>query len=75
MSLPSQISSDFVLKSIDNLINICENASTDLSRHRDKLNLILNDLNSIEFKYVQTFDIIKVSVQHLFDESHQLYRF
>lgn len=57
----SQLSGDNLLRSIDNLINICENASADLSRHRDKLNMILNDLNSIDFKYVQTLDIIKVS--------------
>lgn len=60
MSPPLQISSDILLKSIDNLINLCENASSDLSRHRDKLNSILNDLNSIEFKYVQSLDIYKV---------------
>lgn len=57
----SQISSDNLLRSIDNLINICENASSDLSRHREKLNMILNDLNSIDFKYVRTLDIMKVS--------------
>lgn len=70
----SQISSENLLRSIENLINICENASSDLSRHRDKLNMILNDLNSIDFKYVQTLDIMKVSflyfsftLCHLFD--------
>lgn len=57
----SQISSDNLLRLIENLMNICENASSDLSRHRDKLNMILNDLNSIDFKYVQTLDIMKVS--------------
>lgn len=60
MSPPLQISSDNLLKSINNLINLCENASSDSSRHRDKLNSILNDLNSIEFKYVQSVDIYKV---------------
>lgn len=60
MSLPPQISTDILLRSIDNLINICENTPADLSRHRDKLNSILNDLNAIEFKYVQSLDIIKV---------------
>lgn len=61
MSPLPQISSDILLKSIDNLINICENASSGLSRHRDKVNSILNDLNSIEFKYVHSLDIFKVS--------------
>lgn len=61
MNVPPQISSDIQLRSIDNLINICENAPSDLSRHRDKLNSILNDLNSMDFKYVQTLDIFKVS--------------
>lgn len=60
-SSSSQLSNDNLLRSIENLINICENASSDLSRHRDKLNMILNDLNSIDFKYVQTLDIMKVS--------------
>lgn len=66
----SQLSGDNLLRSVENLINICENASADLSRHRDKLNMILNDLNSIDFKYVQTLDIIKVSLEtheHLLD--------
>lgn len=69
MNPSSQLSDDNLLRSIENLINICENASADLSRHRDKLNMILNDLNSIDFKYVQTLDIIKVSLQtqHLLD--------
>lgn len=64
MSPPPQISSDILIRSIDNLINICENSPSDLSRHRDKLNSILNDLNSVEFKYVQTLDIFKVSHIH-----------
>lgn len=61
MNPPPQISNDFLLRSIDNLVNICENAASDLSRHRDKLNLVLNDLNSVEFKYVQSLDVLKVS--------------
>lgn len=69
MSPPPQISSDILIRSIDNLINICENAPSDLSRHRDKLNLILNDLNSVEFKYVQTLDIFKVSHIHWYHTS------
>lgn len=60
MSPPPQISSDILIRSIDNLISICENTPANLSRHRDKLNSILNDLNAIEFKYVQSLDIIKV---------------
>lgn len=62
MSPPVQISNDCILRSIDNLVNICENAASDLSRHRDKLNLLLNDLNSIEFKYIQSLDVMKVSI-------------
>lgn len=62
MTLRPQISNDTLLRSINNLINICENSRSDLGRHREKLNSILNDLNSIEFKYVQNLDIIKVSV-------------
>lgn len=61
MSPPPQISTDFLLRSIDNLINICEYAPADLSRHRDKLNSILNDLNSVEFKYVHSLEYDKVS--------------
>lgn len=74
MNPPPQISNDFLLRSIDNLVNICENAASDLSRHRDKLNLVLNDLNSVEFKYVQSLDVLKVSVfffivEHLFNSN------
>lgn len=67
MSPPLQISNEILLKSIDNLINLCENAPSDLSRHREKLNSILNELNSIEFKYVQNLDIYKVrhNIVHL----------
>lgn len=61
MSPPPHVSNEILLKSIDNLVNICENAASDLSRHRDKLNSVLNDLNAVEFKYVQSLDILKVS--------------
>lgn len=73
MSPPPQISSDILLRSINNLINICENSPSDLSRHRDKLNFILNDLNAMEFKYVQTLDIFKVSHLHWKSNTHLLY--
>lgn len=65
MSPSPPISNEIVIKLIDNLINICENTASDLSRHRDKLNSILNDLNSIEFKYVQTVEITNVSFHTL----------
>lgn len=43
-----QRSDDSLLRTVDNFINYCENGS-DFSRHRDRLNTILNELNSIEF--------------------------
>lgn len=61
MNSSSQVSSEILLRSIDNLINICENGACDLGRHRDKLNIILNDLNAIDFKYIQNVEINKVS--------------
>lgn len=48
------------IKLIENFINICDNTSSDLSRHRDKLNSILNELNSIDFKYMHTSNIKRV---------------
>lgn len=52
---------DLIFKSIENFINICENSTSNFSRHRDKLNSLLNELNSIDFKYKQSLDVHKVS--------------
>lgn len=64
MNPSPQISSENLIKSIDNLINICENTPSQLSRHREKLNLILNDLNSTEFKYVPSLEVTKVRMSY-----------
>lgn len=54
-----QRSDNSLLRTVDNFINYCENGS-DFSRHRDRLNTILNDLNSIEFQHGQARDIVEV---------------
>lgn len=54
-----QRSDDNLLRTVDNFINYCENGS-DFSRHRDRLNTILNDLNSIEFQHGQARDVVEV---------------
>lgn len=64
MNPSSQILDDSTFRSVDNFVNICENTS-DFSRHRDRLNAILNDLNSIDFKHVQSPDIFEVGLSHL----------
>lgn len=56
---PMQIQN--VIKLMDSFIEICENAQPDLSRHRDKLNSILNSLNSCDFKYMQAIELSQVS--------------
>lgn len=61
MSPPPQILNENLVKSVDNLIAIIENAPSQLGVYRDKLNSILNDLNSTEFKYVQSIEVTKVN--------------
>lgn len=56
------ITNDSIFKSIENFITICDNTPTDFGRHRDKLHSLLNELNSINFKYNQTLNVIKVRV-------------
>lgn len=51
---------DIFLKSIDNFVIICENSTLDFGRQREKLNVILNDLNSFDFKLIQVIDVGKV---------------
>lgn len=58
MSFP--IKTDQFLKSIENFLIICENSSFDFGRQREKLNNILNDLNSFDFKLVQLIEVGKV---------------
>lgn len=60
MNSPLPRTDDGLSRTIDNFINICENAS-DFQRHRERLNIILNDLNSIEFQHIQCRDILEVS--------------
>lgn len=65
MNPPLQRSEDILSRNIENFVNICENAS-DFARHRDRLNVILNDLNSIELQHVQTRETVEVSfLKHL----------
>lgn len=61
-STQSVITNDSISKSIENFITICDNASTDLDRHRDKLHSLLNELNSIDFKYNRTPNVNRVCV-------------
>lgn len=51
---------DTFLKSIENFVIICENSALDFDRQREKLNVILNDLNSFDFKLMQVIDVGKV---------------
>lgn len=48
-------------KTYENFINICENCSSDFGRHRDKLNQILNELNSVDHKLIQLLDVKRAS--------------
>lgn len=54
------VTNDSIFKSIENFITICHNAPSDFGRLRDKLHSILNELNSIDFKYNQTPNVNKV---------------
>lgn len=58
MSLPSK--ADHFLKSIGDFLMISENAPFDFARQREKLNNILNDLNSFDFKLMQMIEFGKV---------------
>lgn len=60
MSFPNK--TEQFLKSIENFLIICENSSFDFDRQREKLNNILNDLNSFDFKLVQLIEVGKVCV-------------
>lgn len=51
---------DTFLKTIENFIIICENSTLDFERQREKLNLILNDLNSFNFKLLEVVDVKEV---------------
>lgn len=52
-----------MLNSMDSFMEICENVP-DLHRHRDKLNTFLNHLNTCDFKYVQSIELAKVSIEY-----------
>lgn len=57
-------SGNLFYKTYENFINICENCSSDFARHRDKLNQILNELNSVDQKLIQLLDAKRVSLIH-----------
>lgn len=59
MSFSSE--SDQFSKSIEQFLIICENSVSDFVRHREKLNNVLNDLNSFDFKYAHKIECRKVS--------------
>lgn len=56
---------DGFIKSIENFLMICENSISDFSRQREKLNVILNDLNSFDFKLIQMVECGKVKIQNI----------
>lgn len=62
---PTQMvaTNDSIFKSIENFITICDNTASDFGRHRDKLHSLLNELNSIDFKYNQTPNVNQVRMQ------------
>lgn len=64
MGSSPEVYAENMLKSMDSFMEICENAP-DLHRHRDKLNTILNNLNTCDFKYVQSIELAKVSIERL----------
>lgn len=59
MSFPSD--ADFFMKSVESFLIICENSTSEFGRQREKLNTILNDLNSFDFKLVQMLQVKQVN--------------
>lgn len=71
MSFP--IKSDLFLKSIENFLLICENSASDFVRQREKLNNILNELNSFDIKSLQSMELGKVNMKASIITKHVQY--
>lgn len=63
------------IKLIENFLNICDNIPSDLGRHREKVNSILNELNSVDFKYMQTCNTKRVGGSQCTCDSDRLTKF